>query len=68
MNVLLSRAKWRMVIVGSLEFYRKVVEFASAIPDADISFMRRFLKSLSEGENAKDAVVVPWARLKGGAP
>lgn len=68
MNVLLSRAKWRMIIVGSLEFYRKVVEFASAIPDANISFMKQFLKSLSEAESAKDAAIVPWTRLKRGAP
>jgi hypothetical protein len=66
MNVLLSRAKWRMVIVGSLEFYRKVVEFAGAIPDADISFMTRFLKSLNDAENAGDAQIVPWSRLKEG--
>ena len=65
MNVLLSRAKWRLLVVGSLEFYRRVVEFSAAIPDAEIGFLKRFLASLRSAEAAGDAAIVPWARLLG---
>lgn len=68
MNVLLSRAKWRMIIVGSLAFYRNIVELSSAIPDADVGFLKRFLDALAEEEKAGEAAVVPWARLAGKAP
>jgi serine/threonine protein kinase len=65
MNVLLSRAKWRMIIVGSLDFYRNIVEFSKVMPDADIGFLGRFLDALAEAERAGDASIVPWARLSG---
>jgi serine/threonine protein kinase len=65
MNVLLSRAKWRMIIVGSLEFYRNVVEMSVAVPEADIGFLGLFLGALRDAERAGDAEVVPWARLSG---
>jgi superfamily I DNA and/or RNA helicase len=65
MNVLLSRAKWRMIIIGSLEFYRNVVELSSAIPEAELGFMKRFLGVLQEAQSDGDAAIVPWARLSG---
>jgi hypothetical protein len=63
MNVLLSRAKWRMVIVGSLQFYRNVVELSAALPDAELGFLKKFLEVLDKAENDEDAEIVPWARL-----
>jgi len=57
-NVLLSRAKWMMIIVGSLEFYGKVVEFAQVQPDKDVGFLSQFLKSLELARQDGDAVVV----------
>jgi AAA domain len=63
MNVLLSRAKWRMILVGSLEFYRNVVSFSTAIPDAELGFLKRFLAVLEEAKSAQDASIVPWTRL-----
>jgi hypothetical protein len=65
MNVLLSRAKWRMIVIGSLEFYRNIVELSAAIPDADIGFLKRFLDCLKEAEKAGDATVISWAHLAG---
>jgi superfamily I DNA and/or RNA helicase len=63
MNVLLSRAKWRMVIVGSIAFYRSLVEVSAALPDAELGFLKKFLQVLDKAENDKDAEIVPWARL-----
>lgn len=58
MNVLLSRAKWMMVVVGCLDFYGSVVEFAQAQPDADVDFLRKFNASLGRAEEAGDAIVI----------
>jgi superfamily I DNA and/or RNA helicase len=63
MNVLLSRAKWRMIIVGSLTFYENIVDLAKALPDSDIGFLQRFLASLAKAKKAGDASVVPWTAL-----
>jgi hypothetical protein len=67
MNVLLSRAKWRLVVVGSLSFYRHIVDSASTLPDQDVGFLSTFLQSLEAEEKQKSAVVIPWATLKGTA-
>jgi superfamily I DNA and/or RNA helicase len=64
-NVLLSRAKWRLIIIGSLEFYRNIVELSSAIAEMELGFLKRFLTVLGEARSAGDATVVPWARLSG---
>jgi superfamily I DNA and/or RNA helicase len=61
MNVLLSRAKWRMILVGSLRFYQSVLEISKRLPDADIGFLERFLTSLDEAKRAGDASIVPWS-------
>ena len=44
MNVLLSRAKWQMVLVASLEFLRTVVNAAATVEDRrNVSAMRKVL-------------------------
>lgn len=58
MNVLLSRAKWMMIVVGSLDFYSSVVEFAQSQPDADVDFLRKFIVSLADAKKAGDAIVI----------
>jgi superfamily I DNA and/or RNA helicase len=63
MNVLLSRAKWRLIVVGSLRFYENVVGLSKSLPDADIGFLERFLKSLDDARAAGDASVVQWSAL-----
>ena len=64
MNVLLSRAKWRMVVVGSLSFYRHVLNYSGMVSEADIGFLKKFLTSLEAAERAGDAAIVPWANLR----
>ncbi|MCP3477947.1 AAA domain-containing protein (plasmid) [Bradyrhizobium sp. CCGUVB1N3] len=65
MNVLLSRAKWRLVMVGSLAFYRNVVEVAQGLPESDIGFMKRFLAAFDEADAAGEAKIIPWSELTG---
>lgn len=59
MNVLLSRAKWMLILVGSLEFYGKIVEFAESMPDQDVGFMKKFLAAFDNAQTAGDAIVMP---------
>lgn len=65
MNVLLSRAKWRLIVVGSLTFYKHVVSVANKLPDQDIGFLSDFLEALESERAAGHAAVIPWATLKG---
>jgi hypothetical protein len=55
-NVLLSRAKWMMIIVGCLDFYTNVVEFSRAQSDVNVGFLEQFLASLAQAKD--DAVVI----------
>jgi len=64
-NVLLSRAKWMMIVVGSLDFYQKVVEFAQVQPDKDVGFLGQFLKSLETARLDGDAVVIDLKKKAG---
>ena len=66
MNVLLSRAKWRLILVGSLSFYRHVVTMSANMPDQDVGFLAKLIDSLNRAVEAKDACVLPIAQLKGG--
>ena len=65
MNVLLSRAKWRLIIVGSLAFYKHVDSVAQHLSDQDIGFLSDFLEAFEDERNAGNAAVVPWTTLKG---
>ncbi|MGY3465426.1 superfamily I DNA and/or RNA helicase [Bradyrhizobium sp. LM6.11] len=64
MNVLLSRAKWRMIVVGSLSFYRHVMNYSEKVPTADIGFLKKFLACLEAAERDGDASIVPWDTLR----
>jgi AAA domain len=68
MNVLLSRAKWRLVLVGSLSFYRNVLQISKKLPDQDIGFLEQFLQALDEAVQAKEGTIVSYAKLMGGKP
>lgn len=61
-NVLLSRAKWMMIVVGCLDFYRSVVEFAQTQPDANVGFLKRFLDALGRAQDAGDAAVIEFGK------
>jgi hypothetical protein len=66
MNVLLSRAKWKLILVGSLSFYRNVMETAQTLPDQDIGFIKKFLDALDVAVKANEASIVPISKLSGG--
>lgn len=64
MNVLLSRAKWRMIVVGSLSFYRHIMTYSGMVSGADIGFLKKFLAALEAAEKGGDASIVPWTSLR----
>jgi hypothetical protein len=56
MNVLLSRARWQLVLITSTEFLQEVVDAAKGSEDEfKIDFLRRMLEYLVSGE--KDGAV-----------
>ena len=63
MNVLLSRAKWRMVLIGSLSFYRHVVDVASDLPNSDVGFLGSFLSTLDFAVINNEAAIVPISQI-----
>ncbi|WP_161492377.1 AAA domain-containing protein [Brucella pituitosa] len=65
MNVILSRAKWRMIIVGSLSFYKHVISAADHLQDQDIGFLAEFISAFEAEKAAGHAAQVEWAALKG---
>jgi len=65
MNVLLSRAKWRLILIGSLSFYRHVVEISRKLPDQDVYFIAKFLEALKETVEAKEGQIVSFSDLSG---
>lgn len=48
MNVLLSRARWRLIIVTSLDFLRTVASPLGLEQDPEAEFLRKFLTELDE--------------------
>lgn len=65
MNVLLSRAKWRLILFGSLSFYRHVVATSATLPQQDGGFLAKFLDVLDKSVEVGDAAIIPLARLNG---
>ena len=66
MNVLLSRARWRLVLVGSREFLEAVLKSAKGTEqEAEIKFLQLFLKALAEEEKEKMVVTISEATLQG---
>jgi superfamily I DNA and/or RNA helicase len=65
MNVLLSRARWRLIVVGSLRFFENVIVLSKSLTDADIGFLERFMNALEAAKQAGDASVVDWSTLPG---
>lgn len=60
-NVLLSRARQKLVFVGSLEFLRTIARPFGVSDDPDSSFLRLFLKTLDEQIAAGHAACVAGA-------
>jgi superfamily I DNA and/or RNA helicase len=73
MNVLLSRAKQQLVLVGSLEFLQESTRHASAIERDDLAFIRLFLETLeylktqTAARGGPSAIVIKESEAFGGA-
>ena len=66
MNVLLSRAKWRLILVSSADFLRSVLGVAkSGNMYSDISFLSRMLDGIEEARKSGRAVVIHSSRVMG---
>jgi hypothetical protein len=70
MNVLLSRAKWKLILVGSIEFLEKRFQARASVSETEpLAFLRRMLDTLAALQCEKDengvplAATVPLARL-----
>jgi len=66
LNVLLSRARWRMVLVGSLDFLQEILRSTRKTEAGlDITFLNELLAGLEAERCAKTAVIMPPAILFG---
>ncbi|HYE28327.1 MAG TPA: AAA domain-containing protein [Allosphingosinicella sp.] len=65
MNVLLSRARWQMVLIGSLEFLREVLQATEGTDDAaQVAFLARVLSKIDDGATKGVVDIVPFANLR----
>lgn len=68
MNVLLSRAKWRLVLVFSREFIETVLDSSTGTTaSANVEFMREMLAGLEDARAAGQAAFVAWDDFTDGA-
>lgn len=71
MNVLLSRAKWRLIIIGSLDFLRACTstDGSSSRDDNQLKFLSCIIRYLTpdDGMSRPGIEIVPHTRLLGGA-
>ena len=67
MNVLLSRARWRLVLVGSMDFLQAVLKSnaSQGVNSVDLGFLRAFLDALDEEKSKGNAVVLRPGDLSG---
>ncbi|WP_233828877.1 DEAD/DEAH box helicase [Paraburkholderia sp. ZP32-5] len=64
MNVLLSRAKWQLVLIASMEFLKEILAAAERTGDVSrIRFLSRMLENLASGEQAGTIARVPFDNL-----
>ncbi|KWH54900.1 hypothetical protein WM00_15815 [Burkholderia cepacia] len=72
MNVLMSRAKWRLVIVGSLDFLRARFMSGPALKGDELYFLHKMLSEIDSMKNLKDnngyslISEIKWKSLIGG--
>jgi superfamily I DNA and/or RNA helicase len=59
MNVMLSRARWQLVLVGSLDFIDSIVQATKAPEERKkINFLCEMLQELREGNKAKRVTII----------
>jgi superfamily I DNA and/or RNA helicase len=60
MNVMLSRARWRLIVVGSLNFLRETVRADQARSRGDtIAFLPELIKALDQAEQDGNLKILP---------
>lgn len=65
MNVLLSRARWRLVVIGSLKFLSEVANQHLNLEDgARLGFLRNVLTAVQKGAAAGTMAIVPFSSLR----
>lgn len=68
MNVLLSRAKWRLIVIGSLDFLRACIPPHDALQASDpLLFLDRLLRFIAtDGGSTKPGIaIVPHLNFQG---
>ena len=66
MNVLLSRAKWQLVLIASIEFLEEVMRAAEGKPEESrVDFLRKLLEGLDRGTAEGNVKRVPFQTLLG---
>jgi hypothetical protein len=66
MNVLLSRARWRLVIVGSMQFLKEIAHQRLNVEDsARLQFLRDVLGHIQTQSAAGHMAIVPLQTLRG---
>lgn len=64
MNVLLSRARWKLVLVTSTDFLKEVTNSVkNGAQSVEISFLYRFLSCIDDGISSGDVSMVPCNKL-----
>ena len=63
MNVLLSRAKWQLVLVGSLAFLREAVSGRYSAGVGELGFLAKMLETIDKLCNEKRNGTLPLATV-----
>ena len=67
MNVLLSRAKWQLILIASTEFLKEVMHAVRGKPDESrVEFLNKLLEGLDSGPTKDDVKRVTFQTLLGG--
>jgi superfamily I DNA and/or RNA helicase len=65
MNVLMSRARWKLVIIGSLDFLDSVLKCPKPAGDAiKIEFLEKLISDLNRTTDNENVRIVPFNKLK----
>ena len=66
MNVLMSRARWKLIVIGSLDFLHSVLRSHKSPGDTmKIEFLAKLLNDVRRLSTSKDVSVVPFDMLQG---
>ena len=63
MNVALSRARWRLFVITSIEFVETVITPAGGAVPPEVQFLQRFLRWVEDNRQAGRISVLPQAKL-----